>query len=122
MKSKKIQKVRILSSVVSQNTLVTFFRFKSSVFHYVLKAASNNSNLSCDIVLLSQFLMQPIGITDRSLTAFFASIIRHNFNKTIIFLSRNLSMKQRCFSYNLLLQKSFFIIIYKLSFPNQEMS
>ena len=39
---------------------------------------------TCDIVLISQFLMRRIEEADRSLTAFAASGTRYNFNKTII--------------------------------------
>ena len=66
-----------LHKIYWRNLLGLFHQF----FVYVLKAAYNGS---CDIVLLSQFLMRRIEEADRPLAAFVAEDTRYNFNEPII--------------------------------------
>ena len=105
--SQKIPKVRLLSSFTSQNTFATFFRFISLVFSLCIEKGIQWFNHSCDIVLLSQFLMRCLEEADCSLTTFAAGGTRYNFKKKL-FLRRDLFVNQCCFWYNLLLQKLFF--------------
>ena len=81
--SQKVLKLDLLSSFASQNILVTSFRFVSSVFSLCIESSIQWFNLSCDMVLLTQFLMWHIGEADLLPTAFDADGTRYNFNKAI---------------------------------------
>ena len=105
--SQKILKVCLLSSFASEKTLATFFRFISSVFSLILKAAYNDSIFLVTFYFSTSFycdaLKKLIIHLQHLLLATQAIILTKQLS-----LSRNLFLHQCCFSYNLLLQKRFF--------------